>query len=305
MRPFLMPIFDLDYNHAMPGPQALEPIDYLMIGHITADLTPNGTMLGGTVAYSALTAEALGFRVGMVTAMGKNVRTDRLEGIPFAGVSVDRCTTFENKATPDGRVQVIHHHAPILTPAMVPTQWRETPLVHIGPIAHEIGPGLIDLFEQTTLGLTPQGYLRQWDALGRITPRLWPQLETALALVDIVILSIQDLDGDAPKIEALIDSSDIVVITDGCHGSTVYTDGIQRHFEAPEMNELDSVGAGDIFAAAYFCHYSRHKDPFQAAAFATHLAAFSVQRVGLDGVPSQKELDRSLHVVETTLQLNS
>ena len=46
----------------------LEPVDYLVIGHVAHDLTPQGPRLGGTVAYSALTAQALGLRVGIVTA---------------------------------------------------------------------------------------------------------------------------------------------------------------------------------------------------------------------------------------------
>ena len=36
----------------------LEPVDYLVIGHVAHDLTPEGPRLGGTAAYSALTAWA-------------------------------------------------------------------------------------------------------------------------------------------------------------------------------------------------------------------------------------------------------
>jgi hypothetical protein len=39
---------------------AMEPVDYLVIGHVAHDLTPEGWRLGGTAAYSALTARALG-----------------------------------------------------------------------------------------------------------------------------------------------------------------------------------------------------------------------------------------------------
>jgi len=46
----------------------LAPVDYLVIGHIACDLTPAGPRLGGTAAYAALTARALGLRVGVVTA---------------------------------------------------------------------------------------------------------------------------------------------------------------------------------------------------------------------------------------------
>ncbi len=49
---------------------SLEPVDYLVVGHVAADVTPTGVQLGGTVSYSALTARALGLRVGIVTSSG-------------------------------------------------------------------------------------------------------------------------------------------------------------------------------------------------------------------------------------------
>ncbi len=52
----------------MQQPARLDPVDYLVIGHIARDLTPSGPRLGGTVAYSGLTARALGLRVGIVTS---------------------------------------------------------------------------------------------------------------------------------------------------------------------------------------------------------------------------------------------
>ena len=35
----------------------LEPVDYLMVGHLTVDRTTQGSRLGGTAAYSALKGE--------------------------------------------------------------------------------------------------------------------------------------------------------------------------------------------------------------------------------------------------------
>ena len=45
-----------------------KPIDYLVIGHITTDLTDAGFRLGGTATFSSLTANALGHSVGIVTS---------------------------------------------------------------------------------------------------------------------------------------------------------------------------------------------------------------------------------------------
>ena len=49
----------------------LDPIDYLIIGHVTQDITPNGPMIGGTASYASLTARALGMRVRIRDRKGK------------------------------------------------------------------------------------------------------------------------------------------------------------------------------------------------------------------------------------------
>ncbi len=60
----------------------LEPVDYLVIGHLTEDLTPAGPRLGGTAAFSALTARALGLRVGVVSALSAADFTGGFGGHP-------------------------------------------------------------------------------------------------------------------------------------------------------------------------------------------------------------------------------
>ena len=62
---------------------SIEPVDYLMIGHITRDITPDGPRLGGTATYSSLMARALGLRVGIVTSWGNELPTDPFANIPI------------------------------------------------------------------------------------------------------------------------------------------------------------------------------------------------------------------------------
>jgi len=126
----------------MPHITHLEPVDYLVIGHVARDLTPKGPVLGGTVSYSALTARALGMRVGIITACEPDFPMPELEGVPKAIHFSELTTTFENIMTSSGRVQILHHQAPILTQMDVPEVWRKTPVVHLGPIANEIDPKL-------------------------------------------------------------------------------------------------------------------------------------------------------------------
>ena len=60
--------------------------------------------------------------------------------------------------------------------------------------------------------------------------------------------------------------------------------------DAPTAELVDSTGAGDIFAAAFLIHLRQTSDPLAAASFANQLAALSVSRQGLAGVPIKEDL---------------
>jgi sugar/nucleoside kinase (ribokinase family) len=57
---------------------------------------------------------------------------------------------------------------------------------------------------------------------------------------------------------------------------------------------VDPTGAGDIFAAAFFTRLLKTRDPWEAARFATLLASYSVSRVGLQGIPTVKEIEECM-----------
>ncbi|HEX2981766.1 MAG TPA: hypothetical protein VHO48_16010 [Anaerolineaceae bacterium] len=138
----------------------IEPVDYLVIGHLTQDLTPNGPALGGTAAYSSLTAKALGLRVGIVTSFDIDTlhKPPELDGISISAVPAEYSSTFENIQTPQGRIQYIHHRAAPLNASHIPETWRSTPIVHLGPIANELDPGIIRAFSGSFIGITVQGF---------------------------------------------------------------------------------------------------------------------------------------------------
>jgi sugar/nucleoside kinase (ribokinase family) len=271
-----------------------EPIDYLVIGHITEDLTAAGPLPGGTAAYAALTARALGLRVGIVSAHAPTAPLQLLEGIPVAALAAEHSTTFENLNTPTGRVQYLHHAAPTLELSLVPETWRAAPLVHLGPVAQEIDPKIVWGFPSAFIGVTPQGWLRSWDAAGRVQPVEWPEAGVVLSKANAAVLSIEDVQHNEDWIEELLGSIRILVITAGAAGARVYWNGDVRYFRAPAVTEVDPTGAGDIFATAFFVRLFNTRDPWEAARFATQIAAISVTRPGLQGVPTPAEVQTAL-----------
>jgi sugar/nucleoside kinase (ribokinase family) len=72
----------------------------------------------------------------------------------------------------------------------------------------------------------------------------------------------------------------------------LYWNGDSRRFSAPEVDEIDATGAGDIFAAAFFSRFHATNDPWAAARFATNLSSFSVTREGLASIPTAEEIQQ-------------
>jgi hypothetical protein len=268
----------------------LEPVDYLVIGHVAHDLTPSGPRLGGTAAYSALTARALGMRVGVVTASGPETDLDPLGDIPVVSIPSAQSTTFENIYFKSGRRQILHHRAAPLAFDSVPDAWRRSAIIHVGPVAQEVDSVLPSSFSPTLLGLTPQGWLRAWDETGQVHQTDWESAEQALVQAGAVVLSVEDVGADEERIEFMAAHTRILAVTEAAAGSRLYWHGDQRRFHAPEMYETDATGAGDIFAAAFFTRLLTTQDPWEAARFATQLSARSVMRKGLEGIPTAEEI---------------
>ncbi|HWQ84002.1 MAG TPA: PfkB family carbohydrate kinase [Anaerolineales bacterium] len=274
--------------------KALEPVDYLIIGHLTVDLTSEGPRLGGTALYSGLTARALGLRVGIVTSWADEIPLGPLGAIPVASYPAEHSTTFQNDYTPQGRQQTILHVASSLDLYHVPEVWRSAPIVHLAPVAQEVEPAVVRGFPSALVGVTPQGWMRSWDQDGRVQVAEWPEADFVLSRCGAAILSIEDVGYDEERIEEIAASSRVLAVTEASQGARLYWNGDVRRFRPPRVQEVDPTGAGDIFATAFFSRLYITRDPWEATRFATHLAAMSVTRPGLQGIPTLQEIEEGL-----------
>lgn len=274
----------------MQVPARLEPIDYLAIGHITIDHTAEGPRLGGTAAYAALTAQALGLRAGIVTAMADELPLGGLEDVPIVNVGAEQSTTFESKSAPDGRQLRILSQAPFLEYYLIPDAWRQPRILHLAPVAREVSPRILRYFSDSTIGLTPQGWLREWDDSGQIHVAHWEEADLLLSGADAAVIAREDVGNDADQIERMAGACPVFVVTDGKAGAKLFAFGEEHQISAPTTKAIDSTGAGDVFAAAFFIRMHFGDEPLTAARFASQLAARSVQRTGLDSVPTKDEI---------------
>lgn len=261
----------------MPRPQ------YVVVGHITKDLVAGGYRLGGTALYAARAAAALGWRVGVVTALEPGMSLELDEEIQVRRSAAAATTTFENIYRDRERVQRVLAVAPPLTLAAVPSAWRKADVIHLGPVAGEVTEEMVTAFPQSFLGLSPQGWLRQWDDGGWVSYRPWrPQ---NLEGVKAMVFSDEDVALDPEAVAWYARRVPVVALTLGERGCRIYYGDRVRELPAFPVVAGDITGAGDVFAAAFFCALARGRDPFWAGRFANSAASFLVER-GIAGLPS-------------------
>jgi sugar/nucleoside kinase (ribokinase family) len=255
--------------------------------------------LGGTVAYAGLTARALGLRVGIVTSAAEDAPLAELNGIPIVNVPTAYSSTFENIKTETGRRQILHHRAEPLVLEHIPQVWRSAPIIHLGPIADEVDPALAEKLSGSLLGVTPQGWMRAWDETGRVFAKPWADSGQVLPHAGAIIMSVEDVNRDLELVEEMAHHTRILCLTEAETGSVLHWNGDRRRFRPLAMREVDGTGAGDIYAAAFLVRLYHTRDPWEAARFATQLAARSVTRPGLKGIPTRREIEECLMEVLT------
>lgn len=270
-------------------------LDYLAIGHLSVDRLAGGVAPGGTVTYAATTAARLGLRAGLLTCAGEELDWSfHLPAIETIRVPSRTSTSFENRYEAGRRVQHLLSLADPIQAASVPDTWRSTPIVHLGPVAHEVDNSFPELFPQSLVCLTPQGLLRRWDGEGMVRHGKWTENTALLDGCDVVVFSEEDLTGDAGFLTLSVERVPLVLLTQGTRGATLFHGGQREQFAAFPVEEIDPTGAGDVFAAAFLIEYNLTGDPRHSTAFACCAASFVVERPGLAGIPDRAAVEERL-----------
>jgi len=283
-----------EYCCPMTQLTTFEPIDYLLIGHVTADLQADQSIsLGGTASFSGLTAAQLGHHVGLVTSCSNDLQLDPLSSIQKWVIPSEKSTVFRNEGLGSSRVQHLYSKATFITAEQIPLPWRDCQLVHFGPIAAEIDPDIVRLFPEALVCVTPQGWYRQADQENLVRHVDWHEELLLLPKSHAVVLSIEDLQGDERKVQELAKICPLLVVTENREGARVFCQDEIRYFPAPSVEMVEDTGAGDIFAACFFHRYYKTRDPWGSARFAVQLSACSVTRKRLASIPTRDEIEQA------------
>jgi len=286
------------------------PINFLAIGHITHDLTPDGFRFGGTVSFASVTARRLGWQPGILTrvtpegllqgpAPTEPVDVIAPDGSPLAGTPIHllpsaTSTTFTNIYRDGVRTQVVAELAEPVMPADLPAAWTDVPVVLLGPLVKDVPASWTAVFPRALLGVTPQGWMRRWDAAGHVSPTRWENAASFLHRADVAVLSREDVGGDDDYIADLARLARLLVITDGWHGATIYMDGASQRVPPRSTSEVDPTGAGDVFATSFLLRLAETGDPLVAARFANVTASMSVEAPGMDSIPYRDRVEEWL-----------
>lgn len=268
-------------------------MDYLCIGHVCQDIVEDGYALGGSASYSSLTAHHLGKKAGVLTSFGPDFSfLSALENVAIFNKPSNATTIFANVYQGYDRTQYLHKRATTILASDLPTEWRDVPLVHLGPIADEVDFGLIKAFSPNTIiAATPQGWIRKWDEKTRIvSPKIldWQKLIG----IDILILSEEDILGYEDLFSTITAEIELVVLTRDAKPATVYYKNTQQDFPVYPVEPVDPTGAGDTFATGFLVKYLETKDIAKAMAYGHVVASVCIESKGLDGLTNLEDVEK-------------
>lgn len=163
--------------------------------------------------------------------------------------------------------------------------------VHFGSLASWLPPGAAAIARRVAQ-FRDAGALVTYDP--NVRPLLQPDraaaradIETALPLAHLVKTSEEDiawLRPGEPVAEVAADwlgrGPEVIVVTRGAAGATAITKNTTVTRPPVPVDVVDTVGAGDAFAAGFLASWLTHPEPETALAEGNRLAAECVARVG-------------------------
>jgi sugar/nucleoside kinase (ribokinase family) len=274
--------------------------DYVTVGHVTVDVLADLSPIdpqdgdaeglrqpGGGAFYSALQAARLGLRTLILTRgvpreieeLLEPYRTElRVRIAPAAST-----TTLLTRGSGHARRQrLLAWAGPIAVPSEL-----DTAILHFAPVARETPrtwDGRADF-----IGLTPQGLVREWDRRGDFAR---VALDGALLpeRCDAAVLSATELESCAELLPEA--RGPVVAVTSGARPTTIHvpSGSSLRVPVSPVSGRHDDLGAGDVFAAAFFVALHEGLPPAAAGAFGNAAAAVRIAGAGPDAIGDRRAI---------------
>ena len=272
--------------------------DYTTVGHVTVDVLADGSRRpGGTALYSALQAARLGLRAEILTRGVHEEIESLLEPyrheLTLRIEPADQTTTLLTLGEgPARRQRVLGWAGPMQAPTALGSA-----IVHLAPVAAELPFAALSSYG--FIGLTPQGLVRRWSGPDAEIIAAGPAPEAAIELAGschAMVLSEAEREGCEPLIEAAAGRGAVVAITAG-EAPTTLLDGrsAPRRVAVDALaRPVEDIGAGDVYASAFFICLHEARTPAQAAAFASAAAAERMLGSGVEAIAPRAAIEARL-----------
>ncbi|HEV3055691.1 MAG TPA: PfkB family carbohydrate kinase [Solirubrobacteraceae bacterium] len=264
--------------------------DYIVLGHITVDVrAADGRRTpGGSALYSGLQAARLGMRTQIITAghrseLGPLLAPYRDE---FDIVIQPRphTTTFVTSGIGEiRRQQRLMWAGELADPGEL-----DAAIVHVAPVARETGP--LRAADTSFVGVTPQGLVREWSAGGdpfyvALDSRQLPER------CDAIVLDVIEHEFAAATVSTLVRAGVLVAVTAADDGVELLLGERSVALPALPVDVVEDLGAGDVFAAAFFCALREGAGPIDAANFGQSAACLRLAGAGPAAVATRAAIE--------------
>jgi len=276
---------------------------FLVIGHVVQDLISEDDLtswrLGGAASFAAITARNIGMRTAVLTSAAPDLPlNDLLPDIDIEVVPSRRTTQMRNVYGEGPRRQFVPQRAAPLTVDHLPSEWRQTPIVLLGPVMGELEEAFAPAFHLSLLGIGAQGWLRRTGRDSRVRPIMPADFHAhaMLRYARALFLSDEDIPAGeaAPALTYWSDHVQIIAFTRGYNGADICVRGNWRHIDAFPAKVVDPTGAGDVFATAFLIRLWESGDVWKATRFASCAASFSVEGEGISAIPTREQVEGRL-----------
>jgi sugar/nucleoside kinase (ribokinase family) len=274
----------------------------LVAGFVTIDTIQlpvrSITSVGGPPSYAGLICARFGLDVTPLTMVGGDFPEDQAVWLSRNGVSLkpgDRSakkgtTRFRIEANSDTRRLVMLARCEDISKDHVPDSQFNGSLV--SPIAQEISSGVLSEIAKRSdfTMLDPQGFVRSFDGKGEVTISKLKD-EKVLGKVDAIKMDKVEAEAVTGKAEpkaalSKLASSGIrkAIVTRAGQNCFVLDGNKVFEIPVPQVQVVDSTGAGDILAGSAMSTYMKSRDFLWSACFGIAASSLSLHMIALSKV---------------------
>ncbi len=288
--------------------------DLVVIGNPTIH---DGRLTGPSI-YSAATAAKIGFeQLAIVSSLGSKLTNKFIQGVDALGIPEYFIIDANGNDAKEIRNPTLDNEMSVLgipdriTIRSIPDEFLKSQVILLSPSLQEINAEFVEWICNSTdaqVFLDPQ--LRKLNSENRIEViREFSVTEKTQSYLDIIkpnLLESELITGESDPFlaaELIVEwASETCIITLGEKGSLVYDGKDFSIIPSYQTNEVDPIGAGAVYLAAFASQSIAGNSLIDCGVYASSIASLKVEHQGLDFPIDEKEVSRRSNVLASSVE---